>query len=289
MSAARDEILAKLRTTLARQNLRFPPQAPEPLNAETRMVVTAAEGGYEELALRFGAELEALHGSYEIAETATEARLALINRLMSWMEQEQKERKGAVIITGQEQSVLAWAPEHLPIPGLQAALDDLGLTLITPVSLRAGEPREQVRHIRYGITGVEVAFASTGSMLVLSGQGTNRAASLLPFRHMALIPFSRLYRTMEEWLAEQREAGKLVDLYRNRANVTMITGPSKSADIEMNLTLGVHGPKYVHAILFDDHPMDYDEEYRPSDLFDDDSPGGFEEEDNGGFDEEDEF
>ncbi|HXF59973.1 MAG TPA: lactate utilization protein, partial [Caldilineaceae bacterium] len=258
MSGARDEILGKLRATLARYDLRFPPPAPEPLTAETRMTVTQAEGGYEELALRFGAELEALHGTYEIAETATEARLALINRLINWMEQEQKERKGAVMITGQEQSVLAWTPAHLPIDGIEAALADLGLKLVAPGDLRSSEQREKVRHIRYGITGVEAAFASTGSMLVFSGKGTSRSASLLPYRHLALIPFSRLYRTMEEWLAEQREAGKLVDLLRSRANLTMITGPSKSADIEMNLTLGVHGPKYVHAILFDDSPVDLD-------------------------------
>ena len=89
-------------------------------------------------------------------------------------------------------------------------------------------------------------------MLVVSGAGTNRAASLLPFRHIALIPFSRLYPTMEAWLAERRAAGELTDLLRTRAGWNMFTGPSKYADIEMILTLGVHGPKFVHAILVDD-------------------------------------
>ncbi len=79
-------------------------------------------------------------------------------------------------------------------------------------------------------------------MIVPSGPTTSRVASLLPFRHMALIPFERLYPTMESWLREQREANTLADFLREHANVAMISGPSKSADIEMNLTLGVHGP-----------------------------------------------
>jgi L-lactate dehydrogenase complex protein LldG len=284
MSDAREAVLKRMRTILSRPDLRFPPQQTEPLTRETRMVVTDAPGGYEELAQRFGEELETLHGTYAICETEAEARLALINRLMMWIDEERKERKGAVVVTGQEQSVLAWDPDLLPIAGIGPALADLGLKLVAPTDLRNGEQRDQVRHIRYGITGVEAAMASTGSMLVLSGKGTNRAASLLPFRHIALIPFSRLYRTMEEWLAEQRAAGTLADLFQTRANLTLISGPSKSADIEMALTLGVHGPKFVHAILFDDSPPDDDRRYRPSDLFEEDADKDFEE---GGFEAED--
>jgi L-lactate dehydrogenase complex protein LldG len=288
-SDAREEILGKLRATLARPDLRFPPLHTPMLTNETRMTVTSAAGGLEELAERFGAELSALHGSFEIAETATEARLAMINRIMSWMEQDEAERKGAVVITGQERSVLAWSAGNLPLENVDTTLADLGLTLVAPADLSTPESRDKVRHIRCGITGVEAAFAATGSMLMLAGPGTSRSASLLPFRHIALIPFSRLYRNFEEWLAERREAGTLVDTFRSRANLTLISGPSKSADIEMNLTLGVHGPKFVHAILFDDTPPDYDDQIRPSDLFDDelfddeDSPEG---EEPGGFEDE---
>jgi L-lactate dehydrogenase complex protein LldG len=291
-SSARDAILGKLRATLARPDLRFPPLITPMLTHETRMTVTRADGGLEELAERFGAELTALHGTYEVAETATEARLAMINRIMAWMEQDSAERKGAVITTGQERSVLAWTAANLPIENIDTALEDLGLTMVAPSDLRTPESREPVRHIRCGITGVEAAFAATGSMLMLAGPGTSRSVSLLPYRHIALIPFSRLYRNFEEWLIERREAGTLVDTFRNRANLTLISGPSKSADIEMALTLGVHGPKFVHAILFDDTPLDFEDQIRPSDLFDEEmderdsfgddfsEPGGFDDEDN---------
>ncbi len=247
---ARDDILHNLRQTLARPELRFPPRDPAPLGTTTRMTVTQATGNQQELALRFGQELKRLHGSYQIVQSPPEARLAVVSQLLQWAEAEAAERKGAQLETRQERMVLSWAPSALPIPALQDALTDLGFQLVTPDNLDSAPARNAVRHIRFGLTGVEAAFASTGSMLLGTGAQTNRAASLLPFRHIALIPLDRLYPTMEAWVQEQRLANQLTAAYQSRANLTMISGPSKSADIEMNLTLGVHGPKFVHAILF---------------------------------------
>ena len=253
MTTARTEILTRIRTILSRPDLPFPPVDPPPLTAAERMTVTHAEGTPRQLAERFGQELTTLYGSYEILDSAVEVRLALINRLTDWAAEEEAARKGPKPETyGQDRMVLSWAPDKLPIDGLAAALADMGWKLVAPASLTTPEALDGVRFIRFGVTGVEAAFAATGSLLVVAGAGQSRAASLLPFRHIALIPFSRLYPTVEAWLAERRAAGNLEALLRARAGWNLITGPSKSADIEMNLTLGVHGPKFVHAILFDD-------------------------------------
>lgn len=250
--STRDEILSRIRVILSRPDLPFPPADAPPLTAEERMTVTAAEGDSAELARRFGAELAALYGTFEILDSPIEARLALVNRLNDWAAEEEAARKGPKLETGQERTVLSWAADELPVGGLEETLADVGWTLLAPQELRSPESREAVRFIRYGLTGVEAAFAATGSLLVVSGAGRSRSASLLPLRHIALVPFSRLYPTVEAWLAERRMQGDLVDLLRQHAGWNMITGPSKSADIEFNLTLGVHGPKFVHAILFRD-------------------------------------
>ena len=252
--SARDDILGALRNDLSQQDLRFPPQAPPPLTFMSRMTVTTATGELHELAHRFGSELTALHGTYEVVDSPAEARLSLLSHLNTWIDAEEAAKKGAVIETGQERSVLSWDPELLPVPGLPEALADMYLHLVTPDALDTSEDRDAIRHIRYGVTGVEAAFASTGSMLMISGKGKPRIASLLPYYHLALIPFSRLYPTAESWMSAQREDVDLNQLLRDHANISMITGPSKSADIEMHLTLGVHGPKFVHAVLFDDTP-----------------------------------
>lgn len=250
--STRDEILNRIRIILARPDLPFPPVDAPPLTAGERIVVTKAGGEGRELARRFAVELSQLYGTCEVLDSAVEARLALVNRLTDWEEEERAARKGPSLNTGQERMVLAWHPDQLPVPGLAEMMEDVGWKLVTPTDLSTPESRDAVRFIRFGLTGVDAAFASTGSMLMASAPAQNRVASLLPLRHIAFIPFSCLYPTLEDWLAERRLAGELVERLRQAAAWHMITGPSKSADIEMNLTLGVHGPKFVHAILFAD-------------------------------------
>ena len=124
--SARDEILNRMREELRRPDLRFPPLNPPPLTADQRMTVTSATGTPVELAERFGQELETLHGSYEITATPVEARLALINRLLTWVEQEEAERHGPRPATGQDRQVLSWEANALPVAGIADSADGFG-------------------------------------------------------------------------------------------------------------------------------------------------------------------
>ena len=67
--------------------------------------------------------------------------------------------------------------------------------------------------------------------------------SLLPPVHVALVPVERLHATLGALFAAEP------DLLRAAANVVFVTGPSRTADIEMTLTRGVHGPRIVHVVF----------------------------------------
>ena len=248
-------MLGRLRGALERSDLRFPPANPPELTAQQRMAVTAAEGGAPELATRFITEIERLHATGVFVSSPAEARLALINRLIDWRTEDEAAAKGMRIQTGQERMVLGWENDALPLEHVAESLADMGMHLVTPATLTTKQSREDVRHIRYGVTGAEAAFAATGSLLLAATPPTPRAAGLLPLRHIALVPITRLFANVETWLAEMR-LGDLGGWLRSKPNVTLVTGPSKSADIEMILTLGVHGPKFLHVILFDDGVQD---------------------------------
>jgi L-lactate dehydrogenase complex protein LldG len=66
-------------------------------------------------------------------------------------------------------------------------------------------------------------------------------ASLIPLVHIVLLPERLLFRSPMHWLAGGDVAGA--------ANVVYITGPSRTADIEQRINLGVHGPREVHVVL----------------------------------------
>ncbi len=94
-----------------------------------------------------------------------------------------------------------------------------------------------------GLTGAEAGFAESGSIVVRSGPGRPRMASLIPLVHVALLPKNRIYRSLSHWAKE--EAATMAAA----SNLVFITGPSRTGDIEQYLNLGVHGPKHVHVVL----------------------------------------
>ncbi|NIN71679.1 MAG: hypothetical protein GTO46_07060 [Gemmatimonadetes bacterium] len=242
---ARGAILARLRHTLAgpRPIFRDRSEPSAPPTAPT--AVTHADGERRSLAKQFGAQLAEISGSYEILEDAAEAGDRLVQLVKEWSAE-----VGAA--ADEVPEVLSWAARALPGENLAEFLEESGISLFVPEDLHDESTRARAARAKVGLTGADAAFASTGSIVVASGRGRSRAASLLPLRHLLLLPMSRIYPTFESWLYTLRQEQALGSYLRVSGQIVFITGPSKSADIELNLTLGVHGPRAVHALIFDD-------------------------------------
>ena len=106
------------------------------------------------------------------------------------------------------------------------------------------EARATDGHDRLGITGAFCAIAETGTLVVLAGADTPTATTLLPDTHIAVLRADRVVSGMEEAFAlVRRERGRLP-----RA-VNLISGPSRTGDIEQTIVLGAHGPFRVHILV----------------------------------------
>ena len=112
------------------------------------------------------------------------------------------------------------------------------------------EERESLRQAAIsaglGVTGVDYAIAETGSVVLLAGQELSRLVALLPPVHIAVVEKSKILPSLDE-LFMLRRAGFDNDNLGSYMNI--ITGPSRSADIEQTLVTGVHGPREVHMVL----------------------------------------
>lgn len=102
-----------------------------------------------------------------------------------------------------------------------------------------------------GITGANALVASTGSVMLVSNEGNARLCSSLPSLHIVVAGVDKLVATMTDAAATldmlpASATGQTMSSY-----VSFISGPSRSADIEMSLSLGVHGPRDVHVVLLD--------------------------------------
>ena len=135
--------------------------------------------------------------------------------------------------------VLAWDADQLPLDLLEE-LERNGIGISYPT----GETMAESSLERAGITGVTAAIAETGSLVLVGGVGKPLSASLLPEVHIALLRESQIVESLGQVLQYPE--------IQQASSAVVITGPSRTADIEMTLTIGVHGPGELHVICLID-------------------------------------
>ncbi|MBZ0292390.1 MAG: lactate utilization protein, partial [Anaerolineae bacterium] len=145
--------------------------------------------------------------------------------------------------------VLAWDFKYIPVDGLESAVRDAGIIITNPDI--QDEARYQtlaeIEPAQVGLTGADYAVAATGTLVVSTGPGKGRIPTVLPPTHIAVITADQLLPRLENWIAIQRE--QHMKLFYDTSNVCLITGPSRTGDIEKKLVLGMHGPGEVQVVI----------------------------------------
>ena len=111
---------------------------------------------------------------------------------------------------------------------------------------RRADFREKVIAADIGITGVDYAIAETGSAVLLPRKGVSRVVSLAPPVHIAVVESGQVLPSLDELFTLRRQDFLEGDI---GSYLNLISGPSRSADIEYQLVTGVHGPGEVHMVL----------------------------------------
>ena len=153
-------------------------------------------------------------------------------------------------------SVLRSDHEVLDEIALERALGGTAITLHRIAHDESGASRD-VQRAKFredmivadiGVTGVDHAIAETGSVSIAAGRGVSRLISLLPPVHIAVVRPDQIVPSLDELFSLRRseflERGSLD--YTN-----IISGPSRSADIEQTLIKGMHGPREVHMVILE--------------------------------------
>ena len=130
------------------------------------------------------------------------------------------------------QKATVWNTPHLKQFRIADSLHSLGVELISP-----NANKHEMAQCDLGITEAYFILPETGTIALYSSAEKPRAVSLLPRVHLAITRPEMLRSDMHQVFAEAKDSNYLV----------FITGPSRTADIELTVTLGVHGPKNLYV------------------------------------------
>ncbi len=155
------------------------------------------------------------------------------------------------LVAADAKRAFCWQHPVLEATGVTEVLSTLGIASINHdelAPLPLATQREQILACDVGITSTVLAIAETGSLWLHAEPGQERLASLAPPRHIAIVKRSQIVPDLLDAFASLAKQG-----YENLpSNITLVTGPSKTGDIELRLTTGVHGPGKWQVIVVDE-------------------------------------
>jgi len=231
----------------------FPPLAAEPFHARLPRLKSAGNGPYKvdekhqepqtqkdeplqgDLIVRFKEELERVDG--EFIRCSSEELPHKIADFLASLEANQ---------------ILGWGDQSSDLNSVWQYLREKDIGILEPEI-----PRSEVGDTRYetlvgldqapaGLTTCLAGLADTGTVILPSGAGQSNLTSLLPRTHLVILRTKDIYPSFDQWI---RAGGR--EAIASSSQLTLITGPSRTADVEMILTLGVHGPERLVVFTID--------------------------------------
>lgn len=211
IDSAREEILQNTRLALGRRANSPIPSIPSSARVASRQTGDA------------NSEIEMLLS--EIAKLGGNTRrISQQNELSQAIEQ--------LVQVEQIKKATCWQTRELIELGVENSLRGLGVEIVSPHS-----DKRAIAECDLGVTSVDAALPETGTLILRSTPERPRMVSLVPRAHLAIMRSSALRADIAPALTELKGEGYWV----------FVTGPSRTADIELTVTIGVHGPKALYV------------------------------------------
>lgn len=153
-----------------------------------------------------------------------------------------------VCLARQARTIVAWEAQARTNIGLGEKLKEKGIAFLTESSGPGFIRKTEAADI--GLSGVDYVLADTGTLVLLTRKGQARTISLLPPVHIAIVRPQQILSGLTDLFPLIRAESLAIGTALSSA-ITFITGPSRTADIELTLVVGVHGPQQLHVLLLE--------------------------------------
>lgn len=158
---------------------------------------------------------------------------------------------------GSQKAICAWRHPLIDALALPAAMDRLSIPVYfsdmegagaDPLQKRKATIRRQVAESFIGVTSADYCLAETATVVMRTRPGQARSVSLVPSIHVAVVRLAQILADLGELYALFRDDPELRSEGLTRC-MTLISGPSKTADIELVMVHGAHGPREMHLLV----------------------------------------